>query len=273
MLSPSPSSTPEIGVLGALQRAGAVQRPRRAGDVRDRDVDRRLDPAQRRRTHRRPAPSRANSAGGMKWLASCISDAGSCLVAFLRGAHRLVDAAQAARSGRVRRWEARRASPRPGCRNVPSLLGGADRDRHERDQRLVRELAPFGQPAAKRGRADRHHDVVDGASIGVLDRLDLIQRRASRTRPGGEPEIRPWKRVRGAVSSRPSGSTAARRVRGIMRLHPPAGARDRLHPGQRSDRGHSVEVRQRPSAPRGARASGWRHIPASPRASISSSPG
>ncbi len=167
-------------------RAGEVQRLARSGDVRDHDVDRRVhsigelesaDEANRRcGDHRRQHLRRLHHRLRRQQIHLPLG-----------GEHRLaaqVDALD--RVGAVGRefGDDRRHAVRPDL--VARLLAGADRHGHHRPERIVGERIVFEQVLAQCTRTHRHHDVVDRAAGGLLERLDVGQcHRAHR-----EPSVR-----------------------------------------------------------------------------------
>ena len=66
------------------------------------------------------------------------------------------------------------------------LLVGADRDRDLGDQGLGGQLVVLEQPPPDGARADRDDDVVDGAAVLVLGRLDVVEVELAE----GEPAVR-----------------------------------------------------------------------------------
>ena len=92
------------------------------------------------------------------------------------------------------------------------LVAGADRHRHHRPQRLVGQGVVLDQVLAQRAGTDRHHDVVDRASGGVLERLDVVERRRTHREPAVRRDRLAPRRRRAPASAGSSPAASSRRT-------------------------------------------------------------
>ena len=116
----------------------------------------------------------------MSTSASAGTSSNCCLAASIASRQR---ATRSQRVGDVRR----QVDDQAGDPVRPRLLlvAGADRHRHHRPQRAVRQGVVAQQVGAQRAGADRHHDVVERAAGGVLEPLEVARATPSAWRSGG----------------------------------------------------------------------------------------
>ena len=154
--------------------------------------------------------ARANTAGGMNWVVSWSSCAGSALWRSLATRSASCVSRRRSTGSAIVREQRHAHHPNPVPEGPPLLLG-PHRHGHLRDERLIRQLLVLDQPSTDRAGADRHYDVVDRAAVRVLDRLDLVERQsAERESPMGG-DARPLNDVRGRVSDVRSSTRDSRR--------------------------------------------------------------
>ena len=94
--------------------------------------------------------------------------------------------------------EERRAHQHDPVAVGPDLLVRSHRDRDLHHERVGWQVVVLEEPATDRARADRDHDVVDGAAVLVLHLLHLVQLELAEDEARWG-EIRPLNRVFGAL--------------------------------------------------------------------------